>query len=146
MCSAKANTPLRPPPSERRVLCAGDLLQMIKGCSAKPAHAARHGYIIYKLRWPRNRPCNAITLVRGTRPRGHPVRGTRQSGHRSRGKRQRGHPAGDTPAANFALSRPRKTRPATAPQHVISSEARNTAAAACRPCAVEKSPGYDIKA
>ena len=46
----------------------------------------------------------------------------------------------DTPSANSALSRPRKTRPATAPQHVISSGAR------VKPCAVEKSPGYDIKA
>ena len=49
VCSAKANAPLRPPPSERRVLCAGDLLQIIKGCSVKPARAARHGYIILDL-------------------------------------------------------------------------------------------------
>ena len=54
VCFAKANAPLRPPPSKLRVLCAGNLLQIIKGCSAKPARAARLGYIIYKPRCPRN--------------------------------------------------------------------------------------------
>ena len=34
------------PPTYCRVLCAGDLLQAINWCSANPAHAARHGYII----------------------------------------------------------------------------------------------------
>ena len=72
------------PPTYCRVLCAGDLLQAINWCSANPAHAARHGYIIYNYRWPRNRPCNAIT----------PVRGIRQSGHRFRGTMLRNTPAG----------------------------------------------------
>ena len=42
------------------------MLQIIKGCSAKPARAARHGYIICSPRCPRNEQSNAITPVRGT--------------------------------------------------------------------------------
>ena len=52
VCSAKANAPMRM--TKHNVgSCAGDLLQIIKGCSAKPAHTARHGliYLLGKLRF-----------------------------------------------------------------------------------------------
>ena len=77
------------PRSKRRVQCAGDLLQIIKGCSAKPAPAARHGYIICSYHCPRNNvvQCNntrSRNMAAGTPHRQTPLKASRPSCHPER--------------------------------------------------------------
>ena len=74
MCSAKANAPLRITPDLMSGALRGRFASIVKGCSAKPARAARHCYILFTNSAVRgNWFGSVITPVRGTWLRRHAV-------------------------------------------------------------------------